>query len=66
MTLLARQEQSSTITNRVLVLRISFLLLSWNVLKMDRCQSGERLVKSYPSLCYAVDCRTLKAEITPR
>ena len=33
--LLARQEQSSAITNRVLALRILFLLQFWNVLKTD-------------------------------
>ena len=47
-TLLARQKQSSTIPNRVLALRISFPLLSWNVLQVDRSQSGERSVKSHP------------------
>ena len=46
--LLARQEQSSAITNRVLALRILFLLQSWNVLKTDLSQSGEGLVKTIP------------------
>lgn len=46
--LLARQEQSSAITNRVLALRILFLLQFWNVLKTDLSQSGEGLVKTIP------------------
>ena len=44
--LLARRGQYSAITIRVLALRILFLLQSWNVLKMDLSQFGERLVKS--------------------
>ena len=46
--LLARLEQNSAIINLVSALRILFLELSWNVLRMDLSRFGGELVKSNP------------------